>query len=106
MPVDPDLCSRRLTRCLKPAQAVKPTHTKSPRLPLSIILAICQTFFFCKRMRTDALLWAVHILRQPPKGGEGVSQMLTIADEGGRGGTPNPYKGEGGIAREKIYKMG
>ena len=26
---------------------------------------------------------AVHILRQPPEGGEGVSQMLTIADEGG-----------------------
>ena len=25
---------------------------------------------------------AVHILRQPPEGGEGVSQMLTIADEG------------------------
>ena len=32
---------------------------------------------------------AVHILRQPPEGGEGVSQMLTIADEGGRGGKPN-----------------
>ena len=29
-----------------------------------------------------ALLGAVHILRQPPKGGEGVRQMLTIADEG------------------------
>ena len=29
------------------------------------------------------LLGAVHILRQPPEGGEGVSQMLTIADEGG-----------------------
>ena len=35
------------------------------------------------------LLGAVHILRQPPEGGEGVSQMLTIADEGGRGGKPN-----------------
>ena len=34
-------------------------------------------------------LGAVHILRQPPEGGEGVSQMLTIADEGGRGGKPN-----------------
>ena len=32
---------------------------------------------------------AVHILRQPPEGGEGVRQMLTIADEGGRGGEPN-----------------
>ena len=32
---------------------------------------------------------AVHILRQPPEGGEGVRQMLTIADEGGRGGKPN-----------------
>ena len=31
---------------------------------------------------------AVHILRQPPEGGEGVWQMLTIADEGGRGGKP------------------
>ena len=28
-------------------------------------------------------LGAVHILRQPTEGGEGVSQMLTIADEGG-----------------------
>ena len=28
-------------------------------------------------------LGAVHILRQPPEGGEGVWQMLTIADEGG-----------------------
>ena len=34
-------------------------------------------------------LGAVHILRQPPEGGEGVSQMLTIADEGGEGGKPN-----------------
>ena len=30
-------------------------------------------------------LGAVHILRQPPEGGEGVEQMLTIADEGGWG---------------------
>ena len=28
-------------------------------------------------------LGAVHILRQPPEGGEGVWQMLTISDEGG-----------------------
>ena len=28
-------------------------------------------------------LGAIHILRQPPEGGEGVIQMLTIADEGG-----------------------
>ena len=28
---------------------------------------------------------AVHILRQPPEGGEGVWQMLTIADKGGWG---------------------
>ena len=34
-------------------------------------------------------LGAVHILRQPPEGGGGVSQKLTIADEGGRGGKPN-----------------
>ena len=33
-------------------------------------------------------LGAVHILRQPPEGGGGVSQKLTIADEGGRGGKP------------------
>ena len=30
-------------------------------------------------------LGAVHILRQPPEGGGGVSQKLTNADEGGRG---------------------
>ena len=30
-------------------------------------------------------LGAVHILRQPPEGGEGVWQMLTIADKGGGG---------------------
>ena len=30
-----------------------------------------------------SILGAVHILRQPPEGGEGVRQMLTIADEGG-----------------------
>ena len=34
------------------------------------------------------VIGAVHILRQPPEGGEGVWQMLTIADEGGRGGKP------------------
>ena len=34
-------------------------------------------------------LGAVHILRQPPEGGGGVSQKLTIADEGGRGGKSN-----------------
>ena len=28
------------------------------------------------------MLGAVHILRQPPEGGGGVSQKLTIADEG------------------------
>ena len=35
------------------------------------------------RCRQSRLLGAVHILRQPPEGGEGVRQMLTIADEGG-----------------------
>ena len=30
-------------------------------------------------------LGAVYILRQPPEGGEGVWQMLTIADKGGWG---------------------
>ena len=34
------------------------------------------------------ILGAVHILCQPPEGGEGVWQMRTIADEGGRGGKP------------------
>ena len=34
-------------------------------------------------------LGAVHILRQPPEGGGGVSQKLTNADKGGRGGKPN-----------------
>ena len=32
---------------------------------------------------------AVHILRQPLEGGEGVSQKMMIADEGGRRGKPN-----------------
>ena len=31
------------------------------------------------------LLGAVHIFRQPPEGGGGVSQKLTIADKGGGG---------------------
>ena len=34
-------------------------------------------------------LGVVHILRQPPEGLEGVSQILTIADQGGEGGKPN-----------------
>ena len=54
----------------------------------------------CKVHQFYLLLGAVHILRQPPEGGEGVSQMLTIADEGGRGGKPNADHcwrgGEGG----------
>ena len=33
-------------------------------------------------------LGAVHILCQPLEGGEGVSQKMTIADEGRRGGKP------------------
>ena len=37
-------------------------------------------------------LGAVHILRQPGEGG-GVRQMLTIADEGGRGGQPKDEEG-------------
>ena len=35
------------------------------------------------------VLGAVHILRQLLEGGEGVSQKLTITDEGGEGGKPN-----------------
>ena len=42
--------------------------------------------FQCSQMKY--MYGAVHILRQPPEGGEGVWQMLTIADEGGRGGKP------------------
>jgi len=42
----------------------------------------------CVNVNVDIALGAVHILRQPPEGGEGVWQMLTIADEGGRGGKP------------------
>ena len=37
-----------------------------------------------------AKLGAVHMLRQPPEGGGEVSQKLTIADEGGRGGPGTP----------------
>ena len=33
----------------------------------------------------NIVLGAVHILRQPPEGGGGVSKMLTIADKGGWG---------------------
>ena len=54
------------------------------------------TFVSRKHSRNENTYWrkviqmqgAVHILRQPPEGGEGVWQMLTIADEGGRGGKP------------------
>ena len=38
-------------------------------------------------------LGAVHILRQPLEGEGGVLQMLTIADEGGRGGLKTPKFG-------------
>ena len=51
------------------AQDLMRGHFHIPRIPMS--------------------LGAVHILRQPPEGGGGVSQKLTIADEGGRGGKPN-----------------
>ena len=40
------------------------------------------------KMMEGVHLGAVHILLQPPEGGEGVWQMLTIVDEGGRGGKP------------------
>ena len=46
-------------------------------------------FVFCPFIAIYAYLGAVHILRQPPEGGGGVSQKLTIADEGGRGGKLN-----------------
>ena len=38
--------------------------------------------YFWQMFHNHCVLGAVHILRQPP---EGVWQMLTIADEGGRG---------------------
>ena len=41
---------------------------------------------FSKYTNKNLQIGAVHILRQPPEGGEGVWQMLTIADEGGMGG--------------------
>ena len=41
------------------------------------------------KLSVNMALEAIHILRQPPEGGGGVSQKLTIADEGGRGGKPN-----------------
>ena len=48
-------------------------------------------------------LGAVHILRQPPEGGGGVSQKLTIADEG-RGGQKKcqqkEFKGTKNVERE------
>ena len=42
---------------------------------------------------TVDLLGAVHILRQPPERGGGVSQKLTIADEVGCGSKKNSTKG-------------
>ena len=55
-------------------------------------------------------LWqgAVHILRQPLEGGKGVSQMLTIADEGGRGGSAKSWRllTKGGRVGKKFDKMG
>ena len=42
---------------------------------------------------TVDLLGAVHILRQPPERGGGVSQKLTIADEGGCGSEQKSRKG-------------
>ena len=51
------------------------------RFPLTQLICVLGTLprnFF-------SLLGAVHILRQPPEGGEGVRQMLTIAYGGGMG---------------------
>ena len=51
-------------------------------------------------------LGAVHILRQPSEGGGGVSQKLTIADKGGRGGKPNADNcWQGGVWVWKIFKV-
>ena len=58
------------------------------------ILHICNALLLTQdnvKSKADQMnIWygAVHILRQPPEGGEGVWQMLTIADGGGRGGKP------------------
>ena len=47
-----------------------------------------RTFYSSAQLLRSPGYGAVHILRQPPEGGEGVWQMLTIADEGGSGGKP------------------
>ena len=55
----------------------------------------------------NACLGAVHILRQPPEGGGGVSQKLTIADKGGRGGKPNADNcWQGGYGYERFSTKG
>ena len=60
-----------------------------------MILEKTKTFFTTGKEDKSSFavlaLGAVHILRQPPEGGEGVRQKLTIADEGG-GGVGKPPK--------------
>ena len=45
-----------------------------------------------------------HILRQPPEGGGGVSQMLTIADKGGCGS--EKFSTKGFYVNKKFRKRG
>ena len=55
-----------------------------------IMVMVILMFMMMKKITNHKYqIGAVHILRQPPEGGEGVSQMLTIADERGREGQPN-----------------
>ena len=75
-----------------PSQRVrKEKPKKRPRLPpISEIRDSTEsTLGKCFKLFDSRHLEAVHILRQPLEGGGGVSQKLTIADEGGRGGKPN-----------------
>ena len=50
--------------------------------------SMARSKFSIWEIEREVALGAVHILHQPPEGGEGVWQMLTISDEGGRGGKP------------------
>ena len=69
------------------------SRRSTSEIPDVMILEKTKTFFTTGKEDKSSFavlaLGAVHILRQPPEGGEGVRQKLTIADEGGRGGKPN-----------------
>ena len=60
--------------------------TRITKFHMSYVQYVYQSVELTKYSHSNhrCYLGAVHILRQPPEGGEGVSQMLTIADEGGK----------------------